>query len=81
LLFRAFERDLLPMCAEEAIAVIPYNPLAGGLLTGKHDRTAPPPEGTRFSLGSAGPGIRLAIGMSASSKPSKSCARSPTPRA
>jgi aryl-alcohol dehydrogenase (NADP+) len=55
LLFRAFERDLLPMCAEEAIAVIPYNPLAGGLLTGKHDRTAPPPEGTRFSLGNAGP--------------------------
>lgn len=55
LLFRAFERDLLPMCEEESIAVIPYNPLAGGLLTGKHDRTAPPPEGTRFSLGNAGP--------------------------
>ena len=54
LLFRAFERDLLPMCEEEAIAVIPYNPLAGGLLSGKHDRTAPPPEGTRFSLGNAG---------------------------
>jgi aryl-alcohol dehydrogenase (NADP+) len=53
LLFRSFERDLLPMCAEESIAVIPYNPLAGGLLTGKHDRTAPPPAGTRFSLGSA----------------------------
>src|SRR5580704_16453991 len=45
LLFRSFERDLLPLCAEEAIAVIPYNPLAGGLLTGKHDRKAPPPEG------------------------------------
>jgi aryl-alcohol dehydrogenase-like predicted oxidoreductase len=55
LLFRAFERDLLPMCQEEGIAVIPYNPLAGGLLTGKHDRTAPPPAGTRFALGSAGP--------------------------
>ena len=53
LLFRAFERDLLPMCEEEGIAVIPYNPLAGGLLTGKHDRTAPPPEGTRFALGNA----------------------------
>lgn len=54
LLFRSFERDLLPLCAEEQIAVIPYNPLAGGLLTGKHDRTAPPPEGTRFQLGTAG---------------------------
>jgi aryl-alcohol dehydrogenase (NADP+) len=54
LLFRAFERDLLPLCEEEAIAVIPYNPIAGGLLSGKHDGTAPPPEGTRFSLRTAG---------------------------
>ncbi len=54
LLFRAFERDLLPLCEEEAIAVIPYNPIAGGLLSGKHDGTAPPPDGTRFSLRNAG---------------------------
>ena len=54
LLFRSFERDLLPLCEEEAIAVIPYNPLAGGLLTGKHDRAAPPQDGTRFTLGTAG---------------------------
>ena len=53
LLFRTFERELLPMCEEEKIAVIPYNPLAGGLLTGKHDRTAPPQAGTRFTLGTA----------------------------
>jgi aryl-alcohol dehydrogenase (NADP+) len=53
LLFRAFERELLTMCEEERIAVIPYNPLAGGLLTGKHDRTAPPAAGTRFTLGTA----------------------------
>ena len=53
LLFRSFERDLLPMCGEESIAVIPYNPIAGGLLTGKHDRKAPPPAGTRFALGTA----------------------------
>jgi len=53
LLFRSFERDLLPMCEEERIAVIPYNPLAGGLLTGKHDQKAPPPEGTRFALSTA----------------------------
>ncbi len=55
LLFRSFERDLLPLCAEEGVAVIPYNPLAGGLLTGKHDNKAPPPEGSRFQLGTAGP--------------------------
>jgi aryl-alcohol dehydrogenase (NADP+) len=54
LLFRPFERDLLPLCEEEGVAVIPYNPLAGGLLTGKHDRTAPPEEGTRFTVGRAG---------------------------
>ena len=35
--------------------MIPYNPLAGGLLTGKHDRSAAPPEGSRFSFGNAGP--------------------------
>ena len=38
------ERELFPMCAEEGLAVIPYNPLAGGLLTGKHNHAAPPPE-------------------------------------
>ena len=53
LLFREMERDMFPMCAEEGLAVIPYNPLAGGLLTGKHDKNAPPPEGTRFTLGTA----------------------------
>jgi len=54
LLFRAFERDLLPLCREEGVAVIPYNPLAGGLLTGKHRPTEKPPEGSRFTLGTAG---------------------------
>ena len=54
LLFRQIERELLPLCEEERVAVIPYNPLAGGLLTGKHKRSAAPPEGGRFTLGSAG---------------------------
>jgi 1-deoxyxylulose-5-phosphate synthase len=54
LLFRQIERELLPLCAEEGIGVIPYNPLAGGLLTGKHDRDAAPAEGSRFTLGRAG---------------------------
>ncbi len=41
---------MLPLCAEEGIGVIPYNPIAGGMLTGKHDRTKPPSEGTRFAV-------------------------------
>jgi aryl-alcohol dehydrogenase-like predicted oxidoreductase len=53
LLFREIERELLPLCEEEGIGVIPYNPMAGGLLSGKHQREAPPPEGTRFTLGTA----------------------------
>ena len=54
LLFRQVERELLPLCEEEGLAVIPYNPLAGGLLSGKHKRAVPPPEGSRFTLGTAG---------------------------
>jgi 1-deoxyxylulose-5-phosphate synthase len=54
LLFREIERELLPLCREEGVGVIPYNPLAGGLLTGKHQRETPE-EGSRFTLGSAGP--------------------------
>jgi 1-deoxyxylulose-5-phosphate synthase len=52
LLFRQIERELLPLCSEEGIGVIPYNPIAGGLLTGKHRRENVT-EG-RFTLGSAG---------------------------
>jgi aryl-alcohol dehydrogenase (NADP+) len=54
LVFREFERELFPLCLDEGIGVIPYNPIAGGLLSGKHDRTRPPDEGTRFTLGTAG---------------------------
>ena len=53
LLFRESERELLPLCKEEAIGVIPYNPIAGGLLSGKHNREAGPEEGSRFTLGTA----------------------------
>jgi aryl-alcohol dehydrogenase-like predicted oxidoreductase len=53
LLFRQIEREMLPYCGEEGIGVIPYNPIAGGLLSGKHVRENPPPEGSRFTLGNA----------------------------
>jgi 1-deoxyxylulose-5-phosphate synthase len=48
LLFREIERELLPPCQEEGIAVIPYNPLAGGLLSGRYNFTDKPEKG-RFS--------------------------------
>ncbi len=53
LLFRQIEREMLPFCGEEGVGVIPYNPIAGGLLSGKHTFSAAPPEG-RFTLGNAG---------------------------
>jgi aryl-alcohol dehydrogenase (NADP+) len=52
LLFRQIERELLPLAAEEKLGVITYNPLAGGLLTGKHKRDKLEPN-TRFTLGNA----------------------------
>ena len=53
LLFREIEREMLPYCSEEGIGVIPYNPIAGGLLSGRHSRAQPPPDGSRFTLGNA----------------------------
>jgi aryl-alcohol dehydrogenase-like predicted oxidoreductase len=54
LLFRQIEREMLPFCGEEGVGVIVYNPIAGGLLSGKHRRGDPPAEGSRFTLGNAG---------------------------
>jgi 1-deoxyxylulose-5-phosphate synthase len=48
LLFRQIERELLPLAAETGMAVIPFNPLAAGLLSGKYTRDDQPTEG-RFS--------------------------------
>jgi aryl-alcohol dehydrogenase-like predicted oxidoreductase len=52
LLFREFEKELFPFCLNEGVGVICYNPLAGGMLTGKH-RQDTETDG-RFNLGSAG---------------------------
>lgn len=54
LLFREIERELLPLCAEEGLGVLSYNPLAGGMLTGKHQQNTGPTEASRFTLGTAG---------------------------
>jgi len=47
---RDIERELLPLCVEEGLGVIPYSPLAGGFLTGKYQPGQPPPEGSRGQL-------------------------------
>ena len=47
LLARGIEQEFLPMCRAFGLAVVAYNPLAGGLLTGKHRPEAPRPS-TRF---------------------------------
>jgi aryl-alcohol dehydrogenase (NADP+) len=54
LVFREGERELLPYCAEEAIGVIANNPLAGGLLTGKHPPNGEALPGSRFQLPAIG---------------------------
>src|SRR5208337_3885028 len=54
LLYREIETELLPLCRDQGIGVIAYNPLAGGLLTGKYRAQEAPPSGTRFTLGKTG---------------------------
>ncbi len=48
LLARGIEEEYLPFCERFGVAVVPYNPLAGGLLTGKHSPHSGPIAGTRF---------------------------------
>ncbi len=48
LLARGIEQEYLACCREYGIAIVAYNPLAGGLLTGKHLPDHPPATGTRF---------------------------------
>ncbi len=47
LLARGIEQEYLPMCKEVGVSTGVYNPLAGGLLTGKHRQSQVIP-GTRF---------------------------------
>jgi aryl-alcohol dehydrogenase-like predicted oxidoreductase len=49
LLVRDIEKDLLPAAREYNLGLLPFFPLASGLLTGKYKRGAPAPEDTRFS--------------------------------
>jgi aryl-alcohol dehydrogenase-like predicted oxidoreductase len=54
LLYREIEAELLPLCRNQGVGVIAYNPLAGGFLSGKYQKIEAVPPGTRFSLGKTG---------------------------
>ena len=55
LITRDIEYELLPCCGSEGVGVTVFNPLAAGLLTGKHDPSKVPAPGTRFDLERIGP--------------------------
>jgi aryl-alcohol dehydrogenase-like predicted oxidoreductase len=48
LLERAAEKELVPACAEHGVGILPFFPLANGLLTGKYQRGQDRPTGTRM---------------------------------
>jgi aryl-alcohol dehydrogenase-like predicted oxidoreductase len=49
LLQRQIEADVVPVCERLGISILPYYPLAKGLLTGKYRRDQEAPEGTRLA--------------------------------
>lgn len=49
LLVRDIERELVPAAQAYGLGLMPYFPLASGLLTGKYKRNAPPPQGARLT--------------------------------
>ena len=50
LLFRMIEDELLPVCKAHGLGVISYNPLAGGMLTGRYANDRALQAGSRFTL-------------------------------
>jgi aryl-alcohol dehydrogenase-like predicted oxidoreductase len=51
---RGAERALLPLATEHGLGILAFNVLAGGLLTGKYDRSTPPVDSVRFGASAAG---------------------------
>jgi len=60
LLDRRLEREVIPACEKYGLGLLPYFPLASGMLTGKYHRGEPAPQGTRLSA----MGDRAAAAMS-----------------
>ena len=52
------ELELVPLCLDQGVAILPFSPLHGGYLSGKYRRGQPWPQGTRFTkLENTGPWI------------------------
>ena len=47
---REIEREVIPLCVDQGIGVVPYSPLAGGVLTGKYKTGSQPPSDSRGAL-------------------------------
>jgi aryl-alcohol dehydrogenase-like predicted oxidoreductase len=47
---RELELELVPLCLDQKLGILPWSPLAGGFLTGKYRRGQKPPEGARRSI-------------------------------
>lgn len=54
LLFRMIEEELVPLCRHQGVGIIAYNPIAGGMLSGRYRPGQSPEPGTRFGLERAG---------------------------
>jgi aryl-alcohol dehydrogenase-like predicted oxidoreductase len=48
MLERSVEKELVPACRQFGVGILPFFPLASGLLTGKYKRGVEPPKDTRF---------------------------------
>jgi len=53
LLERAVQHEVLPACERFGLGMLPYFPLASGMLTGKYRAGEPLPQGTRLALSEA----------------------------
>ena len=68
LMNRQPEVEILECCRHHGIGVVPYSPIARGVLSGKYTPGSPPPAGTRAGRGDA-PGLAALRGTAPSSSP------------
>jgi aryl-alcohol dehydrogenase-like predicted oxidoreductase len=54
MLFRMIEDEIVPLCRAHGVGIIAYNPLAGGMLTGRYRQRQQVEAGTRFGLERSG---------------------------
>ncbi|HKI73871.1 MAG TPA: aldo/keto reductase, partial [Pseudomonadales bacterium] len=50
LLDRRVEKEVVPACQQFGLGILPFFPLASGMLTGKYSRGEEPPQGTRLAM-------------------------------